>query len=430
MSDDARDRASGDRGRRSGPQRAPSRRQLLVGAGTAAGVAAVSATGALPAAADSAASPWPRQEFVTVRGGEFWLSRRRWRWTGTNCYYLHNKSHYMIDSMLNNAKAMSLEVVRAWAFFDGEGEGALQPAPYEYDDDAFDALDYTIYKAGQLGLRLVLPLVNNWPDYGGMRQYVDWFLALPDDSYGAAVNHDRFYTDDDIRRCFLGWVRHVIERRNPYTGRRYRDEPAIMTWELANEPRNRSDPTGHGVLRWASDVSRAVKRLAPRQLVAVGDEGMGLRPNDPDYPYSTYEGNRWLELSALPAIDYATVHLYPQSWGRIPADGVDPIDWGRRWITDHVRLGRDRLRKPVVLEEFGLEIEESKGVPDLATRNRGYDQWLTDFEGAGGAGTQFWILTALTDAGIPYDDYDGYRVLYPSDTAELISRHARSVSRS
>ena len=36
-----------------------------------------------------------------------------------------------------------------------------------------------------LGLRLVMPLVNNWPDYGGMAQYVDWFLGLSDDTENA-----------------------------------------------------------------------------------------------------------------------------------------------------------------------------------------------------------------------------------------------------
>lgn len=412
------------------PTARPSRRQLLTGAGVVAAGGAAGAFGmALPA--EAAVTPahsrphGPKQPFVSVRGHDFRLHGRRWRWGGTNCYYLHTQSHYMIDSILNNAKAMGMAVVRAWAFNDGDAEGALQSAPYVYEEKNFDSLDYAVYKAGQLGIRLVLPLVNNWPDYGGMPQYVKWFLNLEDDVYGVAVNHDRFYTDRAIRTCYQAYVRHVIGRRNRYTGMHYRDDPTIMTWELANEPRNRSDQSGNAVLDWANHMSKVIKRAAPHQLVAIGDEGMGLREGDADYAYSTYEGNHWLKLSALEAVDYGTFHLYPQSWNQNAA----PISWGTSWIQDHLKLGRSTLQKPVVLEEFGLKVAASTTVGDEATREQGYDAWLNAFEKADGAATQFWLLTALTDAGVNYEDYDGFRVTYPSELATLLSAHAAALAK-
>lgn len=410
----------------------PSRRTLL---GSGLGLGAASLTGVAgalvsPGRADAATTatklpnPWPKLHFVRVRGREFTIGGNPFRFGGTNNYYLHEKSHYMIDSVLNDAHALGLPVVRAWAFFDDpEREGALQTAPYVYNEKNFDSLDYAVYKAGTLGIRLVLPLVNNWPDYGGMQQYVKWFLGLPDDSYGDAVNHDRFYTDRDIRACYRAYARHVITRRNRYTGLRYRDDPTVMTWELANEPRNRSDKSGAQVLAWADEMSRAIKRFAPQQLVAVGDEGMGLDPTSADYAYNTYEGDHWLELSRLPAVDYATVHVYPQSWGF----SKDPVGWGNTWIADHLKLGKT-LHKPVVIEEFGLAVDVAKGIADAAARDQGYDRWLTTVEQLGGAGTQFWILTARADDGTLYGDYDGFRVVYPSDTAALLARHARTLA--
>lgn len=375
---------------------------------------------AAPAARRDARTPG---SFVRVHDGEFVRDGSPWRFGGTNCYYLHASSHYMIDSMLNNAAMMKLEVVRAWAFNDGPDESALQAAPYRYPEDSYDSLDYTVYKAGQLGLRLVLPLVNNWPDYGGMKQYVSWFLGLEDDSYGDGINHDRFYTDVGIRECYLAYADQLINRKNRYTGLRYRDDPTIMTWELANEPRSRSDKSGTQLLAWADAVSRHIKLSAPRQLVAVGDEGLGIDPTATDYPYSTYEGNRWLDLTALRAVDYATVHLYPLGWAETASNGVDPIVWGQQWIADHIAAGK-KLGKPVVLEEFGLQIDPAKGVPNQAALDAGYDAWLTTVESFQGAGTQFWILTALTDAGILYGDYDGCRVVYPSSTASVLTTHA------
>ena len=415
--------------------RGPGRRALLLAAGGGAAAAAGGLLTAAPAEASEPRGkghphprprdPLPRRDsFVSVHGRGFHLGGVPWRFGGTNCYYLHASSHYMIDSLLNDAAQMRMQVVRCWAFYDSDdpknADTALQIAPYTYPEANFDSLDYTVYKAGQLGLKLVLPLVNNWPDYGGMQQYVKWILDLPDDSYAAAVNHDRFYTDKRIRRAFLAYVDHVISRRNRYTGLRYRDDPTVMTWELANEPRNRSDSTGAAVRAWADDVSRHIKRWAPKQLVAVGDEGMGLEPSSSDYPYSAYEGNRWNDLTGLEAVDYGTFHSYPQGWGE-----KDPVPWGAKWIGDHAAAGR-ASGKPVVLEEFGLLVNDTQGVPTTAARNAAYEQWLKAAQDARLAGFQFWILTALTDAGVPYEDYDGYRVVYPSDAAALMTRYAQA----
>ena len=373
--------------------------------------------------------------FVRVRNGSFELDGKPFRFGGTNCYYLHQQSHYMVDAVLDDAAAMSLRVLRAWAFADGPGNGypPLQSAPYKYDEAAFDYLDYAVYKAGQVGVRLVLALTNNWPDYGGMRQYVAWFLGLPDDSYGSMVNHDRFYTEKSIKDCYKAYAEFVITRRNRYTGLRYNEDPTIMTFELANEPRARSDTSGAKLLDWVAEMSEHVKRLTPRQLVATGDEGFYGDPNATDYPYQIFEGVRWKELTALPHIDYGTIHLYPQGWGENPANkpGTDPIAWGTNWITQHV-ADAATMRKPLVLEEYGLGFEPGQGVPDEAARDAGYQTWLDAVHDSGGAGDQFWLLTSRVDDGSWYPDYDGLRVIWSSDPsnstaplAKLLAAHAK-----
>ncbi|MFI0899008.1 cellulase family glycosylhydrolase [Streptomyces sp. NPDC020983] len=393
-----------------------SRRAVL---GTAAGATVLAAAGATPAAAQSpAVSRKAPRGFVAARDGRFEVAGRPFRFGGTNCYYLHQQSHYMIDAVLGDAAVMGLTVVRAWAFADGSGGSykPLQSAPHVYDDAAFDSLDYAVHRAGRLGIRLVLPLVNNWPDYGGMQQYVQWFLGLPDDSYGDGTNHDRFYTDARIRECYMAYAEHVTRHVNRYTGVRYRDDPTIMAFELANEPRCRSDTSGRTLLAWAAEMSAHVKRLAPRQLVAVGDEGFYGEAGNADYPYSDYEGVRWEQLVALPAVDYGTVHLYPQGWGENPGSrpGTDPVQWGTKWITDHLADGR-ALRKPVVLEEFGLSVDPARGVADEAARLAGYTAWTDAVLDGGGAGDQFWILTSRVDDGSFYPDYDGYRITWNAD---------------
>lgn len=412
-----------------------SRRALLVG--TAAGAVGLAAATALPAAA-AAQHPDRRASFVTVHNGQFWLDGAAFRFGGTNTYYLHQLSHYVIDNALGDAAAMSLPVVRAWAFADGSGHGytALQPEPFVYDEAAFDSLDYAVFRAGQLGIRLVLALVNNWPDYGGMQQYVQWFLGLPDDTFGDATNHDLFYSTQSIKDCYRAYLRFVTHRRNRYTGLRYNEDPTIMTFELANEPRSRSDKTGVRLLAWITEMSAYLKSLAPRQLVAVGDEGFYGDPTNFDYPYSTFEGDQWKKFVALPGVDYGTAHLYPQSWGENPASkpGTDPIAWGVQWITDHIRDGR-ALGKPVVIEEYGVAINAAQGVPDVATRDTAYRTWTQAVHDLGGAGDQFWLLTSRVDDGSYYPDFDGYRIYWDNEsanpsntTAQLLSAHAKAMA--
>ncbi|MFE0464092.1 cellulase family glycosylhydrolase [Kitasatospora sp. NPDC058965] len=412
----------------------PSRRALL---GAAAAVT-LTAAAAAPAAAATPAQQPRRSAFVTARDGELRLNGAPFRFGGTNCYYLHQQSHYMIDAVLDDAAAMGLGVVRAWAFADGSGQSyrPLQPSPYRYDEQAFDSLDYAVHKAGQLGLRLVLPLVNNWPDYGGMRQYVQWFLGLPDDSYGDGTNHDRFYTDPNIKACYRAWARQLTQRRNPYTGLRYCEDPTVMAFELANEPRCRSDKSGATLLAWAAEMSAHVKSLAPRQLVAVGDEGFYGEAGRADYPYSDYEGTPWRKLVALPAVDYATVHVYPQNWGETSGSkpGTDPVAWGTRWIQDHLADAR-ALGKPLVVEEFGLQVDPARDVPDADARDRGYRAWTDAVLAGGAAGDQFWLLTSRVDDGSFYPDYDGHRIVWNADAAnpsrtaaQLFAAHARAMS--
>jgi mannan endo-1,4-beta-mannosidase len=408
---------------------------------SAATVAAVQRAGvAQPGSGLARAGTYPNrpQEFVITRQGSFRVGGSAWRFGGTNTYYLHQQSHYMIDSALNDAAAASFAVVRAWAFADGSGNGytALQPQPYMYDDAAFDSLDYAVYKAGTLGIRLVLALVNNWPDYGGMAQYVKWFLNLPDDSYGAAVNHDMFYSTRSIQDCYRAYVKYVLTRFNRYTGLRYNEDPTIMTFELANEPRSRSDKTGERLLTWVTETSAYFRQLAPRQLITTGDEGFYGDPNNSDYPYSNYEGDRWKDFLALPTIDYGTVHLYPQGWGENPSSkpGTDPVSWGVTWITNHLSDGA-ALRKPVVIEEYGLAINATQGIADEAARDAGYQTWTTAVLNNGGAGDQFWLLTSRVDDGSFYPDYDGYRIIWDNDpsnstnaAAHLLSAHATAMA--
>ena len=368
----------------------------LAGLSATAGAAFLEAIPPLSAHAAS-----EQREFVRQCGREFSLDHRTFYFGGTNNYYLHYQSHFMIDDVLKDASAMQLAVLRMWGFLDGTPSNGivLQPTPGVYPEDNYERFDYTVWRAGQVGLKLVIPLVNNWNDFGGMNQYVTWFNAS---------KHDDFYTNEQIKTAYKNYVHHFLLRKNRYTGLRMIDDPTIMTWELANEPRCESDPTGNTLLAWAHEMSMFIKNIDRRHLVSVGDEGFYNYAGNSDWTRNGGEGVDWKRLLSLPTIDYGTFHLYPDGWGKDAA-------WATQWISDHIHDGHS-IGKPVVLEEYGWL--------DLSTRDAIYQSWTDTVYKEGGNGDQFWILTGLQDDGTLYPNYDGYRVTYPSSTATILANHA------
>lgn len=55
---------------------------------------------------------------------------------------------------------------------DGPEWNALQPEAGMFDERVFASLDWVIAQAKARGIRLCMPLVNYWPAYGGIPQYI------------------------------------------------------------------------------------------------------------------------------------------------------------------------------------------------------------------------------------------------------------------
>jgi mannan endo-1,4-beta-mannosidase len=148
--------------------------------------------------------------------------------------------------------------------------------------------------AEKRGLKLIIPFVNNWKDYGGMSAYLKY--------YGGLNNVD-WYKSEACQTQYRKYINIVLGR--------YTNSTAIFAWELANEPRCQGCDTSV-VTEWARKTSRYIKSQDPNHMVALGDEGMGLR-GDTTYPYEKSEGVDFEKNLALPDLDFGTFHLYPDS---------------------------------------------------------------------------------------------------------------------
>jgi len=355
---------------------------------------------------------------------------------GANNYYLAYKPRAMVDDVLETAQAMGVKVIRIWGFIDrGSLDGSVrdvddgagprgvyyqawdpvgQRAVFNDGPDGLQRLDYALAKAGQLGLKVVVVLTNNWHDFGGMDQYLEW--------YGLSA-HSAFYEDDRVRAAYKAWLWHLTTRVNSLTHRAYRDDPTIFSWELGNEPRASVGTPSRVLTHWASEVSSYLKSIDANHLLAVGDEGFLDGPGE-HWTYHADYGVDHRALTALRSIDYGTFHMYPETWGA-------GFGWGERWIDDHLNVARE-LRKPTVLEEYGFRVTRdrlgriSEGLPE---RLAAYRAWNQRILAHGGNAAMFWLLVGRdTEHGGSYPDYDGFSVYRGDATAALLSDFAQQFS--
>jgi mannan endo-1,4-beta-mannosidase len=336
-----------------------------------------------------------RMSYVTASGTHFQLGERKVRFTGTNSYYLGWVSPTMVDATFDAAKALGVEVLRTWAFLEEPTNGVVYQS-YDngpvYHEDGLAKLDYVLASAAARGIKLILPLVNNWKDLGGIPTYQKWFrLATP----------QQFYSDERARQVYSDWCRMLITRVNTITGVAYKDDPTIFAWELTNEAR--CDGDAASLLSWVDDMSQAIKTVDGNHLVAVGDEGFFNHLFSRQEFYDGSHGSDFDQFLQLDAIDVGVMHLYP--WNQSP-------DFGSKWITDHANAGA-RWNKPVVLEEYGWT--------DKTNRNDVYAKWLETVRETDLAADLFWMFAVNYDDGAPYYD-DGY-TFYPTTVPDVIREH-------
>jgi mannan endo-1,4-beta-mannosidase len=306
---------------------------------------------------------------------------------GVNCYYLQNLAAYgdtdRVDEVFAEAKRLGVNTIRTWGFFDSSDSAnaaVIQYAPGKFNESGLRALDFVIAKAHEYSIRLIIPLVNNWDHYGGMNQYVEWYAGkmnkhpekISDEKLQQYVSgtgdrkyrkwvsetltHDDFFTNLLIKSWYSDYVFKILTRINTHNGIRYRDDPTIMLWELANEPRS-SDPSGFIVNSWMEEISGFIKSVDKNHLLGTGEEGFDVNSNLPinvsDYPPWMFDGSTGISFQqniSLQNIDVTSVHLYPESWNLDHSKST-------KWISDHLTLSNYK-NKPLIIGEVGVQSDK------------------------------------------------------------------------
>lgn len=358
------------------------------------------------AAGNTGMTAYAGSPFVGRSGIYFTLNGRPFYFGGANISYLPWATKTETDNALRAAVALHLRVIRTFASLvigspDGQPTPTIWSFPgrgpttnlnvhgvyYQYWNSATDAegfndgpnglqrLDYVVKRASQLHLKLLISLVDNWQYTGGMDQYLAWY-GLKD--------HNAFFTNLRVRQDYKNWIAHLLNHVNVFTGVRYRDDPTIFAWELANEPEPKT-LSNNVLLPWIKVISAYIKSLDSHHLVAVGSVGRDLAAE-----------------TSIPTIDFGTEHLYPEHQKLTVAQSVQLLQ--NSISTVH------RASKPMVLEEFGY----SSANRDQASV---YQTWTKTMYWRAGAGFLFWRLAGLAEGGhFPPDNGEGFDV-HPDGTA-------------
>ena len=151
--------------------------------------------------------------------------------------------------------------------------------PGQFNEAAWAALDKVLEVANRTGVRVIIPLVDNWRWWGGISEYAAW--------RGKAA--DAFWRDPEVIGDFKETVKYALNRRNTFTGTLYRDDKAILAWETGNEI--------YSPYAWTREIAAYIKSLDANHLVWDG----------------FYIGNNEIEPKALddPNIDIVSSHHYP-----------------------------------------------------------------------------------------------------------------------
>ena len=405
-------------------------------------------------------------DYVTVQDGVFRLAGDPYYFIGANYWYgailgspgeSGNRERLLAE--LDHMKSIGINNLRVMVGPEGPDNEpfrvtpALQTAPGRYNDELLDGLDFLLAEMGKRGQHAILFLNNAWDWSGGFSQYLSWSgygpipnPNVPPNTWPLFMSYSgQFNSCEQCIQMFENYIRFIIGRTNRYTGLRYSDDPAIMTWEIANEPRAFSEANIPAFESMIKRIAALLQELDGNHLVTTGTEGRHGCEQDMEL---------FERIHADPNIDYLVMHIWPKNWGWLDIKDIkgtlaSSIEKTNQYIDDHLAVAT-RLNKPIVLEEFGLPRDNHGFSPDEPTtcRDAFYNNAfvrIIDHAGTLGplAGSNIWAYTGQGRATAghiywqPGDDYlgdppqeeQGLNSVFDTDTTiDLISGYNRSLS--
>jgi len=366
-------------------------------------------------------------DFIRVEGNRFIRNNEPYHFLGTNLWYGCNLGALgeggdrdRLRRELDLLQSLGIDNLRVLGASEGLGQHntvwpPLQPELGVYDERLLDGLDFLLAEMAKRDMLAVIYLNNYWVWSGGMAQYVSWLEDEPvpnpfleDHSWHEFMEFSaRFYTHPEANAAYRRYIEMLVNRKNGHTGLRYRDDPTIMAWQLANEPRPGVGESGKenfgAFTSWVGETADFIRSLDPKHLISTGNEGL---------KGSIESAKTYVNIHSFANIDYLTAHLWVLNWS-----WYDPLRHGEtyaeaerqaiEYLDQHIAFARG-LGKPLVLDEFGIPRDQHSYSPQAGTTTRDlfYARVFDHIHAnalAGGpfAGSNFWTWGGYGQASDP-----------------------------
>jgi len=367
-------------------------------------------------------------QFVGTDQTSFVLDGSEFRFVGANNYLLAHlakiRERGTVRSILDDMCDRGMTVLRTWCFNDLSRKESNKECfqcvpdrklrwrngekPLDYiDERTLRSLTFVLDQAHNRGLKVILPLVNNWSDYGGVDRYTKWYYGTEE--------HDKFYTNDTVKQWYRDYAEYIVSA--------FRDHPAVFAWELMNEPRVSPD-SSKKLHRWIGEMSAFINSIDPNHMITIGMEGEDFSET----------GTKFVKNHRFDWIDFATIHVWPQNqcWDPLRDPPGTKVQI-QNYLRSRFKKATFNMGKPVVLEEFGIP-RGDKGGPacgwgtSVEIRNELYrfiyGECLESSTKYGGCdGSLLWVLMDETRHGPEWckeecgDDGIDNHVYLPEDAA-------------
>ncbi|VDB95985.1 unnamed protein product [Peniophora sp. CBMAI 1063] len=267
-----------------------------------------------------------RNSFVKRSGTKLKLAGEPFKPVGANIYWLGLDENVIPDpsypsqtrvlEVLADVAVMGGNAVRGHTLGVSFGNPlSVEPSLDEFNDAAYKSIDFAIAAARLYGIKLLIPLVDNYNYYhGGKYQFIGWhginFTGTGADIVPADVGAF-FYNTTAIVDSFKRYITHHLNHVNQYTGIALKDDPTIMAWESGNELAAIRFGDGPAPPAWTKEIGEHVKSIAPDQLFMDGSYGV--------FPETL--GNE--------VVDIFGDHFYPPNITRL-SSGIEAVEQAGR----------------------------------------------------------------------------------------------------
>ncbi len=400
----------------------------------------------------------PQKEFIHIQNGQLIKDYKPYYFIGANFWYGpilastgQGGNRQRLATELDSLQSIGVDNLRILVGADGENglpsrvQPTLQTQPGIYNDTILDGLDYLMAELNKRNMYAVLYLNNSWEWSGGYSVYLQWAgcgkAPIPSiDSWPVFMDYVKMYMQNDsAKQLFANHVNFILTRTNRYTGQPYTDDPAIMSWQIGNEPRCFANENKSAFIAWLQTVSSQIRSIDHNHLISIGSEGLHGCEED----MALYDS-----ISANQNIDYLNAHIWPYNWGWAHQDSLSDNlqrskEYTAKYINDHLEIAK-KYSKPLIIEEFGFPRDNFNFQKNSPTTLRDqYYSSIFDFiygnKIAGGllAGCNFWawggIATPSNDhifwqigddyTGDPAQEEQGLNSVFADDaTTQLIKK--------